>query len=44
MASVIFGATSLEQLENTLRCLEVSLDDDIMTQIDDIHRAHPMPF
>ena len=44
MASVIFGATSLEQLENTLRCLEIQLDDDIMTQIDDIHRAHPMPF
>ena len=44
MASVIFGATSLGQLENTLRCLEVSLDDDIMAQIDEIHRAHPMPF
>ena len=44
MASVIFGATSLEQLENTLRCLEIQLDDDIITQIDDIHRAHPMPF
>ena len=44
MASVIFGATSLEQLENTLRCVEVTLDDDIMARIDDIHRAHPMPF
>ena len=44
MASVIFGATSLGQLENTLRCVDVTLSDDIMAQIDDIHRAHPMPF
>ena len=44
MASVIFGATSLEQLKNTLGCLEVTLDDDIMAEIDEIHRAHPMPF
>ena len=44
MASVIFGATSLNQLTNTLGCLEVTLDDDIMAEIDEIHRAHPMPF
>ena len=32
MASVIFGATSLDQLRNTLGCLEVQIDDDIMAR------------
>ena len=44
MASVIFGATSLPQLENSLRSMEVRLTDEIMARIDETHRAHPMPF
>lgn len=44
MASVIFGATSLPQLENSLRATELKLNDEIMTRINETHRIHPMPF
>ena len=44
MASVIFGATSLPQLENSLRSMELNLSDEIMASIDETHRIHPMPF
>jgi aryl-alcohol dehydrogenase-like predicted oxidoreductase len=44
MASVIFGATSLSQLANSLKAAELGLTDEIMAQIDDTHKSHPMPF
>ena len=44
MASVIFGTTSLPQLENSLRSMELNLSDEIMASIDETHRIHPMPF
>jgi len=44
MASVIFGATSLPQLENSLQAAELNLTDEIMAQINDTHKSHPMPF
>ena len=44
MTSVIFGATSLPQLENSLRATELNLTDEIMARIDETHRTLPMPF
>jgi len=44
MASVIFGATSLPQLENSLKAITLNLSDEVMARIDDAHKAHPMPF
>ena len=44
MASAIFGATRLAQLEHILQSVEVTLDDDCMQDIDKAHRENPMPF
>ncbi|MBL4873722.1 MAG: aldo/keto reductase [Rhodobacteraceae bacterium] len=43
MASVIFGATTNEQLENSLKAGDVTLSDEVMTDIQAVHREHPMP-
>ncbi|HKJ70442.1 MAG TPA: NADP(H)-dependent aldo-keto reductase [Gammaproteobacteria bacterium] len=42
-ASTIIGATSLEQLEADLDSAEVTLDDDLLARIDDIHRQYTDP-
>ena len=44
MASVIFGATTMEQLEVALGCVDVTLSDEVLADIDAAHRAHPMPY
>ena len=44
MGSVIFGATSLEQLDRALGAAEVTLDDTVLAALDDAHKAHPMPY
>ncbi len=44
MGSVIFGATSLEQLEVALGAAELTLSDEVMADLDRVHKAHPMPF
>jgi len=44
MASVIFGATSLPQLENSLKAIDLHLSDETMARIDETHKSHPMPF
>ncbi|MEQ6248551.1 aldo/keto reductase [Sulfitobacter sp. HNIBRBA3233] len=44
MASVIFGATTLDQLERILKGLDLDLDDDVLADLDKAHRAHPMPY
>ena len=44
MGSVIFGATSLKQLEIALGAAEITLGDDVRAEIDAAHRMHPMPF
>ncbi len=44
MTSVIFGATTLAQLDHALGAADVTLSDDLLQAIDDAHRAHPMPF
>lgn len=44
MASAIFGATTLAQLEHALASVEVSLSDEVLADIDRAHRVHPMPY
>jgi len=42
--STIFGATTCDQLSHILNGLEISLGDDVLDEIAEAHRAHPMPF
>ena len=44
MASAIFGATTMEQLEVVLGSVDVVLSEEVMAEIDKAHRAHPMPY
>lgn len=44
MTSVIFGATTMDQLKLALGCVDVTLSDAVMTEIDAAHQAIPMPF
>jgi aryl-alcohol dehydrogenase-like predicted oxidoreductase len=44
MASSIFGATRMEQLELALGAADLRLSDEVMAEIDTAHRAHPMPY
>jgi len=44
MCSAIFGATSMDQLEIALGAADLTLSDEVMADIDTVHRAHPMPF
>ena len=44
MGSVIFGATSPEQLARALGAAEVTLSDEVRDAIEAAHKAHPMPY
>ena len=44
MDSVIFGATNLDQLKVALGAANLVLSDEVLADIDIVHRAHPMPF
>ena len=44
MGSVIFGATTLEQLEKALGAVEVTLSDEVLADLDAVNMAHPMPY
>lgn len=44
MGSVIFGATTPEQLERALGSAEVTLCDEVLAEIDNANRLHPMPY
>ncbi|MCY4152961.1 MAG: aldo/keto reductase [Aestuariivita sp.] len=44
MASAIFGATSLTQLETVINSADVELSDEVLEEINQVHQAHPMPF
>ncbi len=44
MGSVIFGATSMAQLELALGAVDVTLDDAVLKELDAVHKAHPMPY
>ncbi len=44
MASVIFGATTQEQLKVALGAADISLSDDVLAEINEAHKTHPMPY
>ena len=44
MASAIFGATTMQQLDVALGSVDVALSDYVLSEIDEAHRAHPMPY
>lgn len=44
MCSSIFGATHIDQLEHALKSAEVTLSAEVLREIDEAHRAHPMPY
>lgn len=44
MCSSIFGATSIAQLDQALGSVDVQLSDEVLAEIDQAHRAHPMPY
>ncbi|MFD1746164.1 aldo/keto reductase [Rhizobium helianthi] len=43
MASVIIGATSMEQLKTDIGAADIRLSDEILGEIAKIHRQYPMP-
>jgi len=43
MASVIFGATTNEQLENSLKAAQITLSAEVLEDIAAARRSHPMP-
>ena len=44
MGSVIFGATSLEQLERSLGAVDITLSKEVLTALDKVNKAHPLPY
>ncbi len=44
MTSVIFGATSMAQLDTALGAADLDLSQEVIAAIDSAHRAHPMPY
>ena len=44
MASAIFGATTQEQLEHALKSVSLELSAEVLKEINQAHRAHPMPY
>ncbi|WP_300029037.1 aldo/keto reductase [uncultured Roseobacter sp.] len=44
MGSIIFGATTMDQLETCLGAVDMVLSDEVMSEIDAAHRQHPMPY
>lgn len=42
--SVIFGASTMGQLENIIEGKDLILSDEVMKALDDCHRAYPMPY
>ncbi len=44
VTSAIFGATHMDQLERALGAAEVVLSEAVLEEIDDAHKAHPMPY
>ena len=42
--SAIFGATTTAQLEHLLAGSAVTLTEEVLSQISQVHRAHPMPY
>ncbi len=44
MASVIFGATTMDQLENSIKAASLTLSEEVMDDILEAYRAFPIPY
>lgn len=44
VTSSIFGASTMEQLETALTAADLTLPADLLEEIDEVHKAHPMPY
>lgn len=44
MCSAIFGATTMKQLKLAIGAADVTLSSEVMSEIDEAHRKHPMPY
>ncbi|MBN9676259.1 aldo/keto reductase [Salipiger bermudensis] len=44
VASSIFGATTMAQLEHLLGAVDVTLSDELLEALDETHKAHPLPY
>ncbi|WP_324753674.1 aldo/keto reductase [Roseovarius sp. Pro17] len=44
MTSSIVGATTTAQLDLALDAADITLSDEVLSEIDSAHRAHPMPY
>ncbi len=44
MMSAIFGATTVAQLEHILSGVDLRLSDEVLSEIEAAHKAHPMPY
>lgn len=44
MGSIIFGATTMAQLETCLAAADTTLSAEVLAEIDAAHRQHPMPY
>lgn len=44
MGSAIFGAMDLDQLKRALGAAQVTLTDEALADINEAHKAHPMPY
>jgi aryl-alcohol dehydrogenase-like predicted oxidoreductase len=44
VASTIFGATRVDQLHHLLGAADMQLDARLLAALDEVHKAHPMPY
>ena len=44
MASVIFGASDMDQLEHIIAGTDLELSEEVLDDINTAHRAHPLPY
>lgn len=44
MGSVIFGATTMDQLELAIAAGDITLSQEVLTALDEVNRAHPLPY
>jgi aryl-alcohol dehydrogenase-like predicted oxidoreductase len=44
VASTIFGATRVDQLHHLLGAADMQLDAELLAALDEVHKAHPMPY
>lgn len=43
VTSNIIGATNLDQLKSNIESIDITLSDDILSKLEDIHKQHPYP-